>query len=185
MTKKRTSKRHNGSPGGATPSDELRFDGAFWRSIAVLAVVYLAIEALLRALVASGAIEPLQDATAVAADWLLGLFGVETVLAGCALVTDAGTVTVEGSCLPVTPLVLGLALLIAATPGRATCRAAWSLVLVAALAVAGVVRIAIVAWLVDSASPIMAPVHETITPVALVAVSLGVWMAALRWCDRA
>jgi len=80
-------------------------------------------------------------------------------------------------------MALGIALIICATPGSAIRKLWLVVVLVVALFLASVVRIAVVAALVDSASPLMATVHTTVSPIALTGVALGVWFLGL-WMAR-
>jgi len=148
-----------------------------------LALVYAGLEIALRWLAQAGALATVQAWTASAAHWLLGVFGVRTVIAGCSIVTAQGTVVVDGLCLPVTPLALGIALIVCATPGPAI-RKIWLVgALVVALLLSSVVRIAAVAALVASADPLMATVHTTVSPIALTCVALGVWFLGL-WVAR-
>lgn len=148
-----------------------------------LVLVYAGLEIGLRWLAQAGAFEALQAWTALAAHWLLGTFGVRTVIAGCSIVTAQGTVVVDGLCLPVTPLALGIALITCATPLTVVRKIGLAAVLVVALLLASVLRIATVAALVDSTSPFMNAVHTTVSPIALAGVALGVWFLGL-WMAR-
>jgi exosortase/archaeosortase family protein len=170
----------------AKPKQRPKFD---WRGDVVrllpFAVVYIALEYLIKSLADSGRLLFLQEWTASAARWLLGVFGTRTVIAGCSVVTDAGTVTVNGLCLPVTPMALGVALILCGTSLPPVKKLVFVATLVPLMLLVGVLRIAVVAALVNASSPFMPTFHETISPIAWMVVPIGLWLFALRGTDRA
>lgn len=159
-----------------------------WRAEAVRLLpfvgLYLGVELILRVAAERELLTPVQRASALAAAGVLGWFDIRTVMADCSIVTDLGTVTVNGVCMPITPFALGLALIVFATPARAWAKAAMAVALLAVLMIANIARIALVTALVDSGSPLMMPIHQTIAPIGLVAVALGVWLACVWVAKR-
>lgn len=119
-----------------------------------------------------------REATASGATELLRLFGHSPVLSGCSIVAGDATTTVTEACLPVAALSVGVALVLASIRLTAAGKALWVPALITVVALANVGRIAIVAVLAQSHSPLLTTAHVHILPMAMVLSAIAVWLLA-------
>lgn len=145
-----------------------------------VAVTYVAAESLLRFAADAGWFRAVQRVTAEAAGWLLRMVGSDAVVKGVDVIAGQGIVSVTPLCLPITPVALGLALILFAGPRPVKARAIWSAALLGALAIANVIRIFAVSLLAARRSALLEPVHEEVLPVILVGVAVAVWLVSRR-----
>lgn len=155
-----------------------------WRSeivrYAPFAIAFSVLELCMMYAAQAGVFASWQRLTAEVAAKVLHLLSFEQVISGASIVTSKGMVTVDGLCLPISPLALGIALVGFQTRLTWRRRVAWAAALVPVMALVASFRVALVAALMDAGSPWMSSVHESITPVAWMAIPVLWWLAALR-----
>lgn len=121
-----------------------------------------------------------RETTARASAELLRLFGHSTVLSGCSIVAGDATTTVTEACLPIAALSVGVALMLVSGRLAAGGKALWIPAVIIVVALANVGRIAIVAVLAQSHSPLLTTAHVHILPMAMVLSAIAVWLLAER-----
>lgn len=145
-----------------------------------VAIAYVVAESLFRVAAEAGWLNAIQQATAETAGALLRVVGADAVVKGVDVISGQGIVSVTPLCIPITPVALGIALILFAGPRGARARAIWSGALVAILAVANVARIFVVSLMAARRSALLEPVHEEVLPVLLVGVAVAVWLFSRR-----
>ena len=154
------------------------------RMLVSMAVCYAVVELVLLKVARDGLLDPLRAGMAAGATSLLLAFGRPVGLSGFSVATNAGLVTVAIGCLPIVHIALIVALFAVGVPSPHRRRIVWIGGLTVATLAVEVVRIAMVAGMLESGASSLDFVHLTVMPVVSLGVIVGCWLFELQNGNR-